>query len=220
MEVERTNSFASKGLAGTALGLGAGALGTQLLTGGLSGLLGGWGKGCGNGWNNRCNGDSAAETAMLLAALSSMNHSGGCCDNDHSINRYELGMQREITNKDMEIAYLRGRDASKTDDLETYKYIDGQLRDIRDTLCAQAVHNQKTEDSFVLARQDIAAVESRLNSKIAMEAERRCCADNAIVNYANATFYPKMVADVTVGTTQTAQTLYNPIPDCGCCCDK
>lgn len=220
MEVERTNSFASKGLAGTALGLGAGALGTQLLTGGLSGLLGGWGKGCGNGWNNRCNGDSAAETAMLLAALSSMNHSGGCCDNDHSINRYELGMQREITNKDMEIAYLRGRDASKTDDLETYKYIDGQLRDIREALCAQAIHNQKTEDSFVLARQDIAAVESRLNSKIAMEAERRCCADNAIVNYANATFYPKMVADVTVGTTQTAQTLYNPIPDCGCCCDK
>lgn len=220
MEVERTNSFASKGLAGTALGLGAGALGTQLLTGGLSGLLGGWGKGCGNGWNNRCNGDSAAETAMLLAALSSMNHSGGCCDNDHSINRYELGMQREITNKDMEIAYLRGRDASKTDDLETYKYVDGQLREIREALCAQAVHNQKTEDSFVLARQDIAAVESRLNSKIAMEAERRCCADNSIVNYVNATFYPKMVADVTVGTTQTAQTLYNPLPDCGCGCNK
>ena len=72
----------------------------------------------------------------------------------------------------------------------------------------------------MLARQDIAAVESRLNGKIAMEAERRCCADNAIVNYVNATFYPKQVADVTVGTTQTAQTLYNPIPDCGCCCDK
>ncbi|MBP3697964.1 MAG: hypothetical protein J6J01_00575, partial [Oscillospiraceae bacterium] len=115
------------------------------------------------------------------------------------------------------------RDANTYNDqksLELYKYFDGQLKDVRDTLCAQAVHNQKTEDSFVLARQDIAAVESRLNGKIAMEAERRCCADNAIVNYVNATFYPKQVADVTVGTTQTAQTLYNPIPDCGCCCDK
>lgn len=214
MDIERTNNWASRGLAGTALGLGAGALGVNLLNGNIGNLLGGWG--CNNGRN--CG--SGADTAVMMAALGSMNRSGDCCDNDHSINRYELNMQREITNKDMEIAYLRGRDASKTDDLETYKYVDGQLREIREALCAQAVHNQKTEDSFVLARQDIAAVESRLNSKIAMEAERRCCADNAIVNYANATFYPKMVADVTVGTTQTAQTLYNPIPDCGCCGNK
>jgi hypothetical protein len=48
--------------------------------------------------------------------------------------------------------------------------------------------------------------------------ERRCCGDNSIVSYANATFYPKMVADVTVGTTTTAQTLYNPLPQCGCGC--
>ena len=96
-------------------------------------------------------------------------------------------------------------------------YVDERFNAINSQLCAQAVHNQKTEDSFVLARQDIAAVESRLNGRIELEAERRCCGDNAIVNYANATFYPKMVADVTVGTTTTAQTLYNPIPDCGCC---
>ena len=219
MDIERTN-FASKGVAGAGLGLGIAGTALGVMNGGLGNLLGGWGNGCNNGRNNRCNGDSVAEAAMLMAALGSMNRSGDCCDNDHSINRYELGMQREITNKDMEIAYLRGRDASKTDDLETYKYVDGQLREIREALCAQAVHNQKTEDSFVLARQDIAAVESRLNSKIDMEAERRCCSDNAIVNYVNATFYPKMVADVTVGSTQTAQTLYNPIPDCGGCCDK
>ena len=131
--------------------------------------------------------------------------------------RYELGQESKIADLQAQIAL---RDANTYNDqktLELYKYIDGQLRDVRDTLCAQAVHNQKTEDSFVLARQDIAAVESRLNSKIALEAERRCCGDNAIVNYANATFYPKQVADVTVGTTSTAQTLYNPIPDCGCC---
>lgn len=39
--------FASKGVAGTALGLGAGALGVELLRGGLGGLLGGiGGAGC------------------------------------------------------------------------------------------------------------------------------------------------------------------------------
>ena len=37
--------FASRGVAGTALGLGAGALGVELLRGGLGGLLGGMGGG-------------------------------------------------------------------------------------------------------------------------------------------------------------------------------
>ena len=50
---------------------------------------------------------------------------------------------------------------------------------------------------------------------IALEAERRCCADNKIVNYANLMFYPVSVADVTTGTTATARTTFNPL--CGCC---
>lgn len=58
-----------------------------------------------------------------------------------------------------------------------------------------------------------------LTEKINLEAERRCCGDNSIVTYANATFYPKMVADVTTGTGTTAQTLYNPLPKCDKCCN-
>lgn len=190
IEVEK--DYANKGVAGAGLGLGIAGTALGLLNGGLGGILGGWN----NGWNNGCN--AGCSEAML-------------------VNRYEAAQSAKISELQSQIAL---RDANTYNDqktLELYKYIDGQLRDVRDTLCAQAVHNQKTEDSFVLARQDIAAVESRLNSKIALEAERRCCADNAIVNYANATFYPKQVADVTVGTTSIAQTLYNPIPDCGCC---
>lgn len=182
----------SRGAVGAALGTGIAGLALGVLNGGVGNVLGGWGN---------CNG----------AAV---------CSENMPVTRYELGQESRIADLQSQIAL---RDANTYNDqktLELYKYIDGQLRDVRDTLCAQAVHNQKTEDSFVLARQDIAAVESRLNGKIAMEAERRCCADNAIVTYANATFYPKMVADVTVGTTTTAQTLYNPIPDCGGCCGK
>lgn len=192
VEVER--NFASKGVAGAGLGLGIAGTALGLLgNGGIPGLLGNWG-----GWNG-CN---------------------PTCSENMPVTRYELGQESKIADLQSQIAL---RDANTYNDqktLELYKYIDGQLREVRDTLCAQAVHNQKTEDSFVLARQDIAAVESRLNGKIELEAERRCCADNAIVNYANATFYPKLVADVTAGTTTTAQTLYNPIPDCGCGCGK
>lgn len=174
-------------------GLTTGIIGTALgvLSGGVPGLFGGW---------NNCN--------------------AAACSDNMPVSRYELGQEAKISELQSQIAL---RDANTYGDqklLEVYKYFDGQLKDVRDTLCAQAVTNQKTADSFALASADLAAVKMDLCNRIQLEAERRCCADNAIVNYANATFYPKMVADVTVGTTTTAQTLYNPIPDCGCGCGK
>jgi hypothetical protein len=189
IEVEK--NCASKGVAGTGLGLGIAGTALGLMNGnGLGGLFGGWGN---------CN--------------------AGCGENTH-VSRYELGQEAKISQLQSQLAL---RDANTYGDqklLEVYKYFDGQLKDVRDTLCAQAVTNQKTADSFALASADLAAVKNDLCNRIQLEAERRCCADNAIVTYANATFYPKMVADVTVGTTTTAQTLYNPIPDCGCGCGK
>jgi hypothetical protein len=57
------------------------------------------------------------------------------------VNRYELSMQRELTNKDMEIAYLKGRDAAKSDSLELYKYVDGKFACIERELADQRVFN-------------------------------------------------------------------------------
>ena len=190
IEVEKDNT---RGIA--IGGLTTGIVGTALsvLNGGIGGVAGGWGN---------CNGVAPA------------------CSENVLVNRYELGQNQKISELQSAIAL---RDANTYGDqklLEVYKYFDGQLKDVRDTLCAQAVTNQKTADSFALASADLAAVKQDLCNRIALEAERRCCADNSIVTYANATFYPKMVADVTVGTTTTAQTLYNPIPNCGGCCNK
>ena len=191
--VEVEKEFASKGVAGAGLGLGIAGTALGLLgNGGLPGLLGGWGNNC-NSWG------------------------AGVCSENMPVSRFELGQEAKISELQSQIAL---RDANTYNDqklLEVYKYFDGQLRNVHETLCAQAVTNQKTADGFTLAAADLAATKRELHDRIQLEAERRCCADNAIVNYANATFYPKMVADVTVGTTTTAQTLYNPIPDCGCC---
>ena len=126
VEVER--NFASKGVAGAGLGLGIAGTALGLLgNGGIPGLLGNWG--CNNGWN------------------------AGVCSENMPVSRYELGQESKIADLQAQIAL---RDANTYNDqktLELYKYIDGQLRDVRETLCAQAVHNQKTEDSFVIARQ-------------------------------------------------------------------
>lgn len=83
---------------------------------------------------------------------------GANCSENQCVNRYELNMQNDITNKDMEIAYLRGRDASKTDDLEMYKYVDGRLRGIEAQICQQAVVNAQVSANLSCLQNTVAAL--------------------------------------------------------------
>lgn len=210
--------FASnaKGNAALATGIiGTAGVGLGLLNGGLGNILGGWG--CNN--NRGVASDAAAMAAMTAAIAANAPHTPVCgCSEDHLINRYEAAQQARIAELETEVKL---RDANTYTDqkiLATYQYIDGELKEIRNNLCAQAVMNQKTADSFEMVKNDIICVKNELYSAISRERDERRCGDNAIVNYANATFYPKQVADVTTGDTTTAQMLYNPLPRCGCKC--
>lgn len=136
-----------------------------------------------------------------------MNGGGGCGN-----------LQAKIAEKDTEIAYLKGRDAAKTDTLETYAYINGQLKEIREKQAQQDVKNAQIEGAFAVLGEKLTSQKNEFICALNRERDERCCGDNAIVNYINATFYPKMVADVTTGTTTTAQTVYNPLPNCGRIC--
>ena len=160
-----------------------------------------------------------------LEALGSLggvarNVSDGSCSEDHYVNRYELEQQQKIAKLESEIAL---RDANTYNDqksLELYKYIDGKLKDIAAELSTQAVQNQKTADSFQMVSERMSSLKADLLGAIESEKHERRCADNTIVTYTNATFYPKQVADVTVGTTMTPQSIYNPLPaeNCNCNC--
>ena len=189
--------YASNGKANAALTTGI--IGTAGVGLGLLGnlLSGGWG------------------TNPAAAAVAA-----GTCSENMPVTRYELERENKLAQKDSEIATLKANTYNDQKMLEMYGYLDGQLKDIRDTLCKQAVHNQRTEDSFTLVKQDVDCVRKEALDAVKMEAERRCCGDNALKTYVNATFYPKQVADVTTGTATTAQTLYDPLPKCGCCCNK
>lgn len=186
--------YASNGKANAALTTGI--IGTAGVGLGLLGNLigGGW-----NGWG--------VNPAAVAA---------GCSENT-PVTRYELEREQQLAQKDSEIAMLKSNTYGDQKMLEMYAYIDSQLKDVRKSLCDQAVHNQRTEDSFTLVKQDVESVRKEALGAVKMEAERRCCGDNSIVTYVNATFYPKQVADVTTGTATTAQTLYNPIQRC---CNK
>jgi hypothetical protein len=82
------------------------------------------------------------------------------CHENMPVNRYELGLQNDITNKDMEIAYLKGRDAAKTDSLELYKYVDGRFRGIEAQIASQAVVNAQITANLSCLQSSVSALQA------------------------------------------------------------
>lgn len=153
-------------------------------------------------------------TGIIGTALGAMNGGGGILGNLFGwgnncgcgrgygvgygydpVNRFELAQESALAAKDAEIALLRSNTYQDQKMLELYKYIDGKFSAYETEFC-------------------------RLNTAFTHERDERICGDNAIVNYVNSTFYPKQFADVTVGTTNTAAAVYNPIPRSGCNCGR
>ena len=126
--------FASKGVAGSGLGLGIAGTALGLLNGANgNGLFGGLFNG------NAC----------------------GCSEN-MPVTRYELGQESKIAELQSQIAL---RDANTYNDqklLEVYKYFDGELKDVRATMCAndkaQAVINAKFESGFDVLSSQVASI--------------------------------------------------------------
>lgn len=63
------------------------------------------------------------------------------CSDNMPVTRFELAQQNTIASKDMEIAYLKGREEAKNDSLQLYQYVDGRLRGIEAQIGQQAVYN-------------------------------------------------------------------------------
>ena len=106
-------------------------------------------------------------TGIIGTALGAMNNGllgnifgggAGVCSDNVAVNRYELGLQKDLTNKDMEIAYLKGRDAAKTDSLELYKYVDGRFRIVEAQIAQQAVVNAQVTANLSCLQNSVAAL--------------------------------------------------------------
>lgn len=149
--------------------------------------------------------------AVAGAPLLGRAAAASCDGTDHFVNRYDAAKDARIAQLETDIKFRDSELFTRDNMIEIYKYVNGKLQGIKEELCNQKVLNQRTADSFALAQADLAAVKKEFDYKLDIEKERRCCADNTIVNYANNTFYSKMVADITTGTTTSAQNVYNPL---------
>lgn len=112
MEVE--NKYASKGLAGTALGFGIGGAALAALNG-AGGLLNAFG---GN------------QAQPVMAVPMNAMYGMGTCSESTAVNRYELDQQKTIAEKDMEIAYWRGQDETNRKISDAYAKLESRINDL------------------------------------------------------------------------------------------
>lgn len=209
MEFERkTSSGVAK--AGLTTGIIGTSLGALAALGGGASLLGGWGA-----RNNAAQG--AVDAAVIGAMMSGTCARTHDCAEDHLVTRYDAEKDARIAELETQVALRDSNTYTDQKSLEMYRYVDGRLRDIESQICQQAVVNQATNDKIQLVKQESDCCCARLEQSIATERSERKCADNSIVNYVNQTFYPQMIADITVGTTATKEKTYNPLP-CTCSC--
>ena len=156
---------------------------------------------------------TASAGLNILGALFGGNAWNGNCaprimaPEEKPVDRYTLELEQKLQDAKTQIALRDSTIYTDNKSLDMYKYVDGRFREFEQAIAAQAVNNQATKDSFQL-----------LNERLCCEEKARKCADNTLVNYMNATFYPKMIADITTAATTVAQNLYNPLPVDTCCC--
>ena len=234
---------ASRGVAGAALGIGIGALALSLLNrnGGFNlfgnasntpenvniNTIGGSAHGFGapttfQVWEKTCEDALASQKALYDYALLDQNQR---FSDREKLSGELFGIYKSQIDADFGL-YKSTRDAfdavnakQASDAFALYK----SQRDADDALAArisaletkQAVNDAIDPWRAKVLDMKINGVAASAQSGIALEAERRCCADNKIVSYINGNFYPVSVADITVGTTATAREIYNPL--CGCC---
>ena len=108
-------SVASQGLGGTALGLGIGALGVELLNGGLNGLFG-WGRG------------NAGIPEAVGAIAGAILANGGCRNHPDIVTRHEMEQEKELAIKDSEIALLKSEKFTDAKILEASQVLLGRIQ--------------------------------------------------------------------------------------------
>lgn len=110
--MEYENHYASKGVAGTGLGLGIAGTALGVLAGGLNG-----------------------------AGLFNANGNSGGCSENHYINRYEASQSARIAELETEVKLRDSNIYTDSKILELYKYVDGKFGCIENQLCDQRVYN-------------------------------------------------------------------------------
>lgn len=84
----------------------------------------------------------------------------GCCNEDHFVNRYELGKDQEIAKLEMENSLLRSNTYADQKSLEMYRYVDGRFREFEQAIAQQAVYNATNTSTIACLHGQVAQLQS------------------------------------------------------------
>lgn len=150
--------FASKGVAGTGLGLGIAGTALGVLSGGLGNIFGGWGN-------------NAATEAVMAAALGR-----NYCSENTPVSRYEMNMQNQLGQKDSEIAMLKADKYTDQKIVDTYTTLHGEIKElaaeVRANKEAQVLINQEQAVYNGVNTATVAALKGQIDQLMALTALR------------------------------------------------
>ena len=124
--------FASKGVAGTGLGLGIAGTALGVLAGGLN--------------NNILGLRTGANT--------------GCCSEDHYVNRYELGQEQKIAQLEADKKLLESTIYTNGQMNDMRNYVDSRVNAVEVRLNAQDVYNATNTSAIGCINSQIACLQS------------------------------------------------------------
>ena len=104
-----------------------------------------------------------AGTALgLMAGNNGFNlfgNNGNCgCNEDHLVNRYELGMQQELAAKDTKIALLESNIYVDTKIADVYERLNAKIGAVESELCQQRVYNATNTSAIACINGQIATL--------------------------------------------------------------
>lgn len=126
------SEYASKGVAGAALGTGIGGLALGVLNGGLGNILGGFGNGY--GYNN------------------------GCCNENMPINRYEATMSAKIADLETEVKLRDANFYALSEVGKLRDYMEHRFDRVEHEICDQKVMNATVTANMTCMANQIAAL--------------------------------------------------------------
>lgn len=124
--------FASKGVAGSGLGLGIAGTALGVLNGGLGNVLGG-----------------------IVPGMART----GCCSEDHMVNRYEAAQSARIAELETEVKLRDANTYTDSKILDLYRYVDGKFSCVEGQIAQQAVYNATNTATLTCLQNQVAALQ-------------------------------------------------------------
>lgn len=86
------------------------------------------------------------------------------CSESQVVNRYEMGLQRDLSNKDAEIAYLKAQDEVDKKLVSVYTNLDGRINAINNKLCDVAVYQATNTATVSCLSSQVNGLQAVLNN--------------------------------------------------------